>query len=90
MADAQETQSLPHGNDSLQHEGADLVDNADALADQSLAHAVQRLGDRLRRHQPGIVPKHLQLATETMGADAGLHADQARWDIREPGFDLAA
>jgi hypothetical protein len=32
----------------------------------------------LRRHQPGIVPKNLELATEMMCADAGLHADQAR------------
>ena len=28
-----------------------------------------------RRHQPGVVAKCLQLATEMMGADAGLHAD---------------
>ena len=29
----------------------------------------------LRRHQPGVVTKHLKLATEVMRADAGLHAD---------------
>jgi hypothetical protein len=34
---------LPHCNAALQQEGADLVDDAGALADQSLAHAVQRL-----------------------------------------------
>jgi hypothetical protein len=25
-----------------------------------------------------------------MGSDAGLHADQARWHVRQPGSDLAA
>src|SRR5438105_1402481 len=31
----------------------------------------------LRRHQPGVVSKRLQLAAEMMRSDAGLHADQA-------------
>ena len=31
----------------------------------------------LRRHQPGIVAKRLELATEVMRTDTGLHADQA-------------
>src|SRR5207342_3871825 len=88
----------------------------DALADQPLTDAMQRLqveligglgdhelhrrslyrlGNRLsvtevvllafgigshvpRRHQPRIVPQRLELATEMMRTDAGLHADQAR------------
>ena len=33
--------------------------------------------------------KHLQLATEMMRPNAGLHADQARRQIGQPGFDLA-
>src|SRR5207245_1082169 len=43
----------------------------------------------LRRHQPSVVSKHLQLATEMMCSDAGLHADQAWRHIGEPCFDLA-
>jgi hypothetical protein len=31
----------------------------------------------LRRHQPGIVTKILQLTVDMMRADASLHADQA-------------
>src|SRR6266704_1546333 len=106
---------LPHGNATLQQEGADLVDDASALAHQSLTNSMQRLqieligslrrhklhrwplhrlGDRLRvaeivllslriganvlrRHQPGIVTKALELATEMMCPDASLHPDQA-------------
>jgi hypothetical protein len=45
----------PHRNAALQQEGADLVDDAGALADQSLAHPVQRLQveliGSLRRHE---------------------------------------
>jgi len=104
---------LPHGNATLQQEGADLIDDAGALTDQTLPHAVERLqvellgglgrdelhrralhrlSDRLcvaevvllslriradvfRRHEPSIVPKHPQLTTEMMRADASLHAD---------------
>ena len=124
---AQEALPLPHRNATLQQEGADLIDDAGALADQPLAHPVQclqvepisglgrhelhrwplhRLGNRLRvakivllslrvgphilgRHQPGIVTKRLQLTTEMMRTDAGLHADQARRHIGKPRFDLA-
>ena len=43
----------------------------------------------LRRHQPGVVSEHLQLAAEMMRPDAGLHADQARRQIGEPSFNLA-
>ena len=43
----------------------------------------------LRRHQPGIVTKRLQLTTEMMRTNAGFHADQARRHIGEPRFDLA-
>jgi hypothetical protein len=42
------------------------------------------------RHQPGIVAKHLKLAAEMMRADAGLHADQAWWQVGKSRFDLAA
>jgi hypothetical protein len=34
---------LPHRDAAFQQEGADLIDDARALADQSLAHPVQRL-----------------------------------------------
>ena len=34
---------MPHGNAALQQEGANLVDDTGALADQSLTHAVKRL-----------------------------------------------
>src|SRR5947209_2075910 len=55
---AQEALPLPHGNATLQQEGADLVDDAGALADEALAHSMQRLqielfgrlgGDELHR-----------------------------------------
>jgi hypothetical protein len=119
---------LPHRDAALQQEGADLIDDAGALADQSLAHTMERLqvelvgglgcdelhgrtlhrlGDCfriakvillplrirpniLRRHQPSVVSKHLQLANEMMRPDAGLHADQALRQIGQPGFDLAS
>ena len=42
-----------------------------------------------RRHQPGIVTETLELATEMMRTDAGLHADQARRHVGEPCFHLA-
>jgi hypothetical protein len=39
-------------------------------------HAIWRYcAHVLRRHEPSIVPKHPQLATEMMRADASLHAD---------------
>jgi hypothetical protein len=44
----------------------------------------------LRWHKPSIVPKHPQLATEMMCADASLHADETRWQVGEPCFDLPA
>src|SRR5215472_17567590 len=40
---AQEAQPLPHRNAALEQEGAYLVDDAGALADQALAHAVHSL-----------------------------------------------
>ena len=40
---AQEALPLPHRNATLQQEGPDLIDDAGALADQSLPHPVQRL-----------------------------------------------
>src|SRR4051794_38119409 len=44
----------------------------------------------LRRHQPGIVPKAIELATEMMRTDAGLHADQARRHVGQPRLYLAS
>src|SRR4249920_791335 len=41
-----------------------------------------------RRHQPRIVPQRLELATEMMRTDAGLHADQARAHIGKACFHL--
>jgi hypothetical protein len=37
------TRPLPHRGSALQHEGADLIDDAPALTDKPLAHPVQRL-----------------------------------------------
>jgi hypothetical protein len=42
-----------------------------------------------RRHQPRIVTKRLQLAAQVMRANASLHADQTRREVREPRIDLA-
>ena len=39
--------SLPHGDAALKKESADLIDDAGALADQPLTHAVQRLQIKL-------------------------------------------
>jgi hypothetical protein len=44
----------------------------------------------LRRHQPGVVAKRLELATEVMCTDTGFHADQARRHIGQPCFDLTS
>jgi hypothetical protein len=50
-----------------------------------------RIGPNVpRRHQPRIVAKLLEPAAEMMCADAGFHADQTWWHIREPSFHLAA
>src|SRR6266566_8948516 len=125
---AKEAQSLPNSDATFQQKGADLVDDAGALADQPLSYAVHRLkvqlvgglgrdelhrrslhrfGDGLgvtevvllsfrigpnvpRRHQPRIVAELLEPAAEMMCADAGFHADQTWWHIREPSFHLAA
>src|ERR1035437_919284 len=52
---AQKPLSLPHRYAALQQEGADLIDDAGALADQALPHAVQCLQVELlrglRRHE---------------------------------------
>jgi hypothetical protein len=40
----------------------------------------------LRRHKPGMVPKHLEFAAEMMRADASLHADETRRQVGEPCF----
>ena len=40
---AQETRPLAHCNPALQQKGTDLIDDAGALADQPLAHPMQRL-----------------------------------------------
>src|SRR3984893_4475719 len=46
--------------------------------------------DLFRRHQPSIVTKRLKFATEMIRADAGFHANQARWHVGKPRFHLAA
>jgi hypothetical protein len=47
--------SLPYCDAALQQKGADLIDDASALADQSLTHTMQRLQVELvgglRRHK---------------------------------------
>jgi hypothetical protein len=43
MSSAPEALPLPHCYAALQQEGTDLVDDAGAVADQSLAHPMQRL-----------------------------------------------
>jgi hypothetical protein len=35
-------------------------------------------------------PSECSLRLEVMGSNASLHADQARWHVRQPGSDLAA
>ena len=45
--------------------------------------------DIFGRHQPGIVTQRCEFAAQMMRADAGFHADQARWYIGEPRFHLA-
>jgi hypothetical protein len=56
------TLSLPHRYAALQQEGADLIDDAGALADQALTHTVQRLQVELicglRRHELHCRPLH--------------------------------
>jgi hypothetical protein len=49
VAITQEPLSLPHRNAALEQEGANLIDNAGALADQPLSHSVQRLQVELVR-----------------------------------------
>ena len=46
--------------------------------------------DVLAWHEPCVVAKRMQPAAEVMGSDAGLHADQTRWHVRQRGSDLAA
>lgn len=45
--------------------------------------------DLFRRHQPSIVTKRLKFATEMIRADAGFHANQARWYIGDPRLRVA-
>jgi hypothetical protein len=44
----------------------------------------------LRRHQPGVVAKRLELAAEVMCTDTGLDANQARRPSGQPCFDLTS
>ena len=44
----------------------------------------------LRRHEPCLVSKRLQLAAEMMRADASLHPDQARRQVGKSRLDSAA
>jgi hypothetical protein len=43
----------------------------------------------LSRHQPGVMTRRLELPTEMMRTNAGLHTDQARRHIAQPCFHLA-
>src|SRR6516165_8272448 len=66
----------------------------DRLGDRLCITKVVLLSLRLapyipRRHQPRIVAKRLQLATEMMRTDASLHANQTRWHIGQTGLYLA-
>ena len=53
---------MPYRNAALQQKGADLIDDAGALADQPLPHAVQclqiKLIGGLRRHELHRRPLH--------------------------------
>jgi len=50
-----------------------------------------RIGSNIsRRHQLGLVAKRLESAAEMVRADARLHANQTRRQIREPCCHLAA
>ncbi len=120
-------ESLAYCDTAFQQEGANLIDDAGALADQALAHPVQclqvelfgglrcdelhrrplhRLGDCLgitevvllslrigtnilRWHQPGIVAKAIELATEMMRTDTGFHANQAWRQVGKSCLNLA-
>jgi hypothetical protein len=67
----------------------------DSLGDGFRISEVILLPLRIRTHifrrlQAGVVAKHLESAAEMMGADAGLHTDQARRQVGEPRFHLAA
>src|SRR6266511_1857826 len=42
------------------------------------------------RHQPSLVTKRSEFAAEMMCADTGLHADEARRQVGQPCFYLAA
>ena len=44
----------------------------------------------LGRHQPRIVPQRFEPAAQVMGADTGFHADEARRQVGEFGFELRA
>ena len=44
----------------------------------------------LGRDQTHIVADLSQLPTDVMGARAGLHADQATWNIGDTAFELTA
>src|SRR6516225_1783998 len=124
---SQKPLALSNRDATFQQESANLIDDAGALTDQSLAHPMQCLqiellgglrchelhcgtlhrlsnGFRvtavvllslrvrvyiLRRHQPSVMTKCLQLPTQMMRTDASFHADQARRHVSQPGVDLA-
>jgi hypothetical protein len=54
-----------------------------------LGHQCSHAPGILRWHQPGIVAKLLEPAAEMVRADAGFHADQARWHVGKACFYLA-
>src|SRR5262249_45751896 len=41
-------------------------------------------------HESGVVAEGFEPAAQVMGADTGLHADEAGREVGKPGFELAA
>ena len=88
-------QALPHAMQRLQVElvgcfGGDELHGwpLDGFGDCfGVAEIVVR-SNVLRRHEPCVVTKRMELAVQVMGSDAGLHADQARRQVRQPNPDL--
>jgi hypothetical protein len=51
--------------------------------------ALQVRSDIAGRHQSGVVAECLEPPAQVVGADAGLHANEAGRQVGEPGFELA-
>jgi len=77
------------GGDELHGWALDSFSDCFSIAEIVLLPFAIRF-DVLAWHEPCVVAKRMQPAAEVMGSDAGLHADQARRHVRQPGSDLAA